>query len=317
MSYFSVNQDALPGQSAAPRKALAGVLAALALAASGAVLFKLKAETWRAPAPARLSYFEPHAGGCAWYRQAIASGDREQLAVFPTDCARVRVAFPPALDHAVVAFEADFRGEESLDALVFDVDLRQGKPERMPLPEPGEARAFAFDQTGALYAFTLDFEVEVTEADAALTYHGRTFPRSAFPDGTDAVALALVWENGRWTPVASTATRCCADQAPGVEALPLYQRLRDDPQLAWLRREARHVPPETVQKTRLAALPDFPFGSRDPIEVSNFGLYILVAEAGTGMRATVYDRESSQRMLFAPHSAGASFWPDDGPASSP
>lgn len=315
MSYFRVK--ARPGQTRDRRPLVATLLIGIAVAGVAALIISLSTDIWTPAAPAQLSYFEPHAGGCAWYRHDIASGEREQLAIFPTDCSLVRVAFSPTLDQAVVAFDADLRGEEVLDTLLFAVDLHGGKPVRRPLPEPGDARAYAFDKEGQLYAFTLDSEVEVSQAGSVLVYRGQTFARAASPDGTDAIAHTVLWADGKWRVAESVASRCCTAGALGIGALPFYKNIRADPKLAWLRREARHVPPETLQKARLAALPDFPFGARDPLEVAIFGAYLLVTEANTGMRATVYERSSSRRLFYGPHAAGASFWPAPAPTPSP
>ncbi len=283
---------------------------------------RLAPETWRAE-PVALTYFEPHAGGCAWYRHVIGAEERETLTVFPTDCVRPRVAFSPGLERALVAFDGDLDGR-SMDLLIFDVDLRRHGRVRLPSPPATEGLALAFDTSGMPWAFVLDQNFQLDEPTPSgvslhLEYRGHRYPRSAHPEGLDALAHAWRYDGAAWRREETVATKCCEIGAPGVSALATAKRLAADPALRRLAAEAKRLPADAEGRQKLAALPDFPFAATDALTQSAAADYVLLSEAsgagGVGMRAYVFDRGQGRKALFLPQAVGARFWPVKSTAS--
>ena len=296
------------------------VAVALILAAVAARAFFL--EVWRSAPVVRISYFEPHAGGCAWYRQELGTMEREALAVFPTDCNRPRAVIAEDEKAALVWFAGEQGGESPLplDVLVFEVDLGTGKSRRLPLPTPGETRELAYGDHRQPVAFTLDSEFELdagadpgTASARAIAFAGKSYPLSEFPDGTDALAHALRLEDNQWRVDETIATRCCVDGAPGIKALRSHEARRRREKSARLAAEPRRLVEGDPKREKISHLPKFPFGARDALEISYAGDYELVAEGGTGARPWVLDARSGHVAYYGPLAASAAFWPVEGP----
>ena len=65
-----------------------GITATL-LAALAAVGWVVTSALKLADPPLWLSVFEPHAGGCAWYRMSVGGREEDEIARFAVDCPKV------------------------------------------------------------------------------------------------------------------------------------------------------------------------------------------------------------------------------------
>ncbi len=218
-----------------------------------------------------LSVFEPHAGGCAWYRQGT-SGEEKEITKFAVDCAKVQASWNLAGDSAVVWFPDDELASQ--DELLYLVDVRNRKTRRLVAADPGEPQLYAIGEDDRILAFTENQQINVVAGQAAegaesaaatpppseIEYLGKRYPSSTFPDGQDVLVHALDLSSGSWQVAETKASRCCAEGAPGVSALNSYLAYLKDGRLAerhsarLLGAEATYVSiPETssiVQKVR-------------------------------------------------------------------
>lgn len=190
-----------------------------------------------------LSVFEPHAGGCAWYRQGPA-GDEKEITKFSVDCSKVQASWNLAGDSAVVWFPDDELASQ--DELLYLVDVKNRKTRRLAAADPGEPQLYAIGEDDRILAFTENQQINVVagtppepagEAPAGPTpseieFQGKRFPSSTYPDGQDVLAHALDLSNGTWQATETKASRCCAEGAPGVSALNSYQAYLKDGRLA-------------------------------------------------------------------------------------
>lgn len=269
-----------------------------------------------------LFFFEPHAGGCGWYRLDPRSGETDLLSVFHCDCANVQWSFSPDAERALVWFDTETYG--SGDLLLHLVDVKRQKPERLPVPERGQRHDFAFDEAGRIVAFTVDDEVETVEGvdgRPALVFGGQTFDAPAGGEGTPALAHRLIIaDDGRWRIEETVATRCCTDDAPGPLALPSYSRFASD-KTRNSRDSARALRAEPTTFLRLddrfKPVLGGLFAPRDKLVVATRGAYTLVADWRSGTRPHVFEAATGSLAFANKLAHGAFFWPQKPTPASP
>ncbi len=191
----------------------------------------------------RLSVFEPHAGGCAWYEQGPSDADEKQVTKFSVDCSKVQVSWDLSGSAAVVWFPDDELASQ--DELLYLVDVSNRKTQRLLAAEPGEPTVYALGEDERILAFTENQQINVVpqnpvdgdtgEQNAALPseieYQGKRYPSSPYPEGQDVLAHALELRGGVWQVTETKASRCCTEGAPGVTALNSYLNYLKDPRL--------------------------------------------------------------------------------------
>jgi hypothetical protein len=191
----------------------------------------------------RLSVFEPHAGGCAWYDQGASADAERQVTRFAVDCSRVQVAWDLGGEAALVWFPDEELASQ--DELVYLVDVERRKAQRLAAADPGEPVLYAFSDDDRILAFTENQQINVVSAptndgsgdDAAaptstIEFQGQRYASSTFPEGQDILAHALVWNGSGWQVIETKASRCCVEGAPGISALNSYQNYLKDDRLA-------------------------------------------------------------------------------------
>jgi len=174
----------------------------------------------REPA-ATLSVFEPHAGGCAWTRIEPTRNIEDSLATFRSDCDGVRNAWSPALDQAIVWFGTDL---DNLTAYVTKMDEKP--PVELPLPKDSDLVLFAMGARGLPMAFTMSLEpvVHRDETGHYIEYLGKRYDVHQSGDGIDVLAHTLAFSGDHWKTIETSASRCCADSAPGITLLEGYKQ---------------------------------------------------------------------------------------------
>jgi hypothetical protein len=211
-----------PHRAALPRDEASG-------AESSAAAREESASTAAPPTPEAvptLSYFEPHAGGCAWYRRRLDDDESEQLGVFPCDCANVQWSLGADGRKAVVWFDTETYGSQ--DELVFLVDLERKTHTRLALPEDlGDGVTYALTDDGQVMALLMNDEIEIdATGPAPRLRHGRdSYAPLSSAEGTDVLAHAAELRGARWQLLETKPSRCCAADAPGVSVLAAHRRL--------------------------------------------------------------------------------------------
>ncbi len=216
-------------------------LVVLAVAAVG--LWVVSAALDLSDSSLRLSVFEPHAGGCAWYEQGPSDADEKQVTRFSVDCSKVQVSWNLSSSAAVVWFPGDDLASQ--DELVYLVDVRNRKTQRVVSAEPGEPTVYAIGEDDRILAFTENQQINVVPRNlvdgatgeqnsavaSAIEYQGERYPSSSYPEGQDILAHALDLSSGAWQVTETKASRCCTEGAPGVTALNSYLNYLKDPRL--------------------------------------------------------------------------------------
>ncbi len=207
-------------------------LGLIAAAAAAILLLTVAAALWTFwpdRAAPTLSVFEPHAGGCAWYRMAVNSRDQDLLSRFPVDCQNVQVAWAPQGHGALVWFSPE--AAAATEVMLFAVDLDRHRFTRLPLPDIGLAEGgYTIDRSGTIIAYTIDDQAGNGERGegGTLVFNGQSFAPRTDTDGIDVLVHTLAWNGHGWDPVETSASRCCADGAPGIRVLKHWRDSHQD-----------------------------------------------------------------------------------------
>lgn len=193
-----------------------------------------------------VAYFEPHAGGCAWYRRSLTapmpvsagslankSGASDELSIFPCDCNNVQWSWSPDGQSAVVWFDTETYG--SHDEMLFEVDLTARKRHRLPVPEIGEGLLYVKMQDNSVLALTMTSDLEVDlnpEGKVRLLHEGHAYSPYASAEGNDVLVHALTFNQNTWRLLETKPSRCCSEGAPGIKVLDAYQEVFTNPQLS-------------------------------------------------------------------------------------
>jgi hypothetical protein len=122
--------------------------------------------------------------------------------------------------------------DSAADEMIFRVDLRRKRPERLPPPEDaGDGYTYLIESDGTVAAMTLDQEIEIDTSGPTprLVQDRASYAPHPFPDGTDVLAHTLELREDGWHVLETKASRCCVPGAPGVSVLSLYARLLAGP----------------------------------------------------------------------------------------
>lgn len=169
-----------------------------------------------------ISYFEPHAGGCAWYKLAPTTRKERKLAQLHTDCSVVHAAVAPNGEQAIVWIGKDVDGR-----MQWLVDVKAAQSRKIPPPQLGELRRYAYDEKGVLRAFTVNQEIKVTEVDGVQStkFRGRIYQMPPNDLGLFSLVHSYIWGKDRWELEDTEAAACCTDGSPELYSLDRYKEI--------------------------------------------------------------------------------------------
>lgn len=154
------------------------------------------------------TYFEPHAGGCGWYRYNLSSKTETKFAQFHSDCSRVHAALDPQKKFAVA-----WIGLQQDGMMQWLVNLSSKSSRKLPRIPFGELQRYFFGKDGSLHAIAINQQLKVFDQNGVsiAEFEGKTYKHQRTEDGIFTLLHNFIWDKGRWTLKETKPTSCCID----------------------------------------------------------------------------------------------------------